>query len=293
MDSEQLQKIRAPCDIDTLPEKLKLPSSYVKKIIREKKLQKEDKEKEDEVVVRCQDENNDNFQLHLRAGMTDVVDKCLEERGMEILNSGFTISLTLRAVGDNVKKGESAPLLGHMSGSCTGNSSINDAEEGAVTEGPINHSKMKSKSNKHNANIHVNALLLAILAQQRKSVECILKYIFRGEIEEGQSTCDELEKVLGKRVEIENVANVTKHDSFLNNMNLFHLSCYYYPEAIQILQELCCSTDGALGTRVGNLLRHLKDIEMKRQQNGDGFKCTPLHIAAGKSNVKSARYVIA
>ena len=302
MGTELPPKRRVPCDIDTLPQKLKLPSSYVKKIISEKKSQKEDKILlQDEVVVRCQDENNDNFQLYLRAGMNDFVDKCLEKRGPEILNSRFTINLTLREVArgnvsdsnDNVQKDAAVPLLGHTSGCSTGSNAINDAEEGTNT-GRETIDNNTCISDKHNTNIHVNALLLAILTQQRKSVECILKYVFCREIEKGQSSFDQVLKDLGK-VKIENVANitptlngVTKYDSFLNNMNLFHLSCYYYPEAIEILQKLCCSSDMS---RSEYLLGNLK--KMVKQHNDHTFKCTPLHIAAGKSNVKSARYVIA
>jgi hypothetical protein len=299
------QRTKVPCDIDTLPDKLKLPSSYVKRLIKENKSQKDDKTLvQDEVVVRCQDENNNDFQLHLRAGMTDFVDKCLEERGLEILNSRFTINLTLREAGkgnvsvlnDNIQKDAGAPLLKHIRGCCTGETTINDAEEGTSTDLKTNDNN-SCATKEHNSNIHVNALLLAILTQQRKSVECILKYICR-EIEKSQSICDQFQKVFSEKVQIQNVASVTpglthvtKYDSFLNNMNLFHLSCYYYPEAIQILQELCCSTDG------GRAEYHLKQFqftkEMVKQHNDERFKCTPLHIAAGKSNVKSARYVIA
>jgi hypothetical protein len=288
MGSQEPKKSKIPCEIDTLPDKLTLPRSYVKKIISGKKLRKENK---DEVFVRCQDAKNDDFQLHLRAGMTDFVDKCLEERGLEILNSRFTINLTLREVGvgkdavsnDNVQKETGAPLLGH----------IKDAEEGANTALKV----IDNNDNEHNANIHVNALLLAILTEQRKSVECILKYICH-EIGKGQSTCDEFKKVLGKRVEMENVGNVTpdkthfiKYDSVLDNMNLFHLSCYYYPEAIEVLQELCCTTDKTRGEFL--LGQTLREMEMVEQHNDNRFNCTPLHIAAGKSYVKSARYVIA
>ena len=131
---------KVPCTIDTLPEKLKLPISCVKRAIKEEKIAKRIKIlPQDEVVVRCQDDNNDDFQLYLRAGMTDVVKKCLKERGLEILNSRFTINLTLREVAernvagsnDNVQKDAEDPLLDHLSGSCTGSTATNDAEKGA------------------------------------------------------------------------------------------------------------------------------------------------------------------
>ena len=290
---------KIPCDISKLPEELKLPRSYVKRIIRDKQSQNECKVVlQDDVVVRCEDESNDEFQLHLRAGMTDDLDKYLEERGLEILNSHFIINLTLReskgnlaGSNDNVHKGAEVPLLRHITGSCTaGSTDVTNVEKGENTEIKTNEQGI-CRSDEHNANIRVNALLLAILTGQRKSVECILKYICR-EIEKIQATRDQFLKVLGKRVIIENVASVTpdlthitENDSFLNDMNLFHLSCYYFPEAIQILQELCCRKDRNCDEY---LLGHLRD--MAKERNDKRFQSTPLHIAARNTNVKSARY---
>ena len=298
------KKRNVPCDIDTLPEKLKLPISYVKKVIREKNSQKEGEivpqdEAVDEIVVRCQDENNNDFQLYLRAGMTGAVNKCLKKRGLEILNSQFTINISLTEVAsrnvagsnDNVQNDAGEPFLGHLTGSCTGSTANNDAEKGANANLQTNDNNI-CLSNVHNVNIHVNALHLAILTRQRGSVEFILKYICC-EIEKVPSNCDQFLKVLGERVKIENVADInpelTNVFKFLINMNLFHLSCYYYPEAIRILHKLCCSTD-----RTGDehVLGHLIGMKMTEQHNDDRFKCTPLHIAAKKSNVNTARYVI-
>ena len=78
MDSTDLYKTRAHCTIDALPGKLRLRTSRVNRIIRQKGTSEEASIfEEDDVLVRYQDDKNDNFQLYLRAGMKEKMKEIL------------------------------------------------------------------------------------------------------------------------------------------------------------------------------------------------------------------------
>ena len=85
MTPTALNKAMVSCSIGTLPSKLRLQSSCVIRAIRQKSNPEEPSLfAENEVQVWVQDEESDNFQLYLRAGMKDQMQELLKTRGLEI-----------------------------------------------------------------------------------------------------------------------------------------------------------------------------------------------------------------
>ena len=93
--------IRGTINIDTLPQNLKLKSSYVKHIERSKIRLTTSRRQSSAVAAWCENENNELFQMYLRAGMEDSIHNFLKKQGLDILKSKFFIHTNLR----NLKRG--------------------------------------------------------------------------------------------------------------------------------------------------------------------------------------------
>ena len=81
----------------------------------------------------------------------------------------------------------------------------------------------------------------------------------------------------------------TNDDLCLKDMNVFHLSCQFFPKAIEILSEVLCEDDEPYSLPLLEKFEtQLKEVVQKK----NGSVCTPLHIAATNSLVESSRYEI-
>jgi len=256
MASKPYKNSRGPLHIGTLSQKLKL------KPLRTSRPQSSG------IANRCQNKNNELLQMFLRSGAADRIEKFLEEEGVDILKSKFFIHTNLR----EIKRASSTYPQNSIQ------DEIWDVSSNVVT--------------KHNAKIHLNAFHLAIIAQQGRAVECILKCILRDKSKK-EYRKDILLNILSSKIELEHVSNVssdinqfTNDDLCLNGMNAFHLSCQCFPKAIEILSEMLCEHEGKYPSPVlETFTTQLMDVV--EGKNSSGY--TPLHIAAKKSSVEAAR----
>jgi hypothetical protein len=104
---------------------------------------------------------------------------------------------------------------------------------------------------------------------------------------------DILLHILDSKIKLENISGITadinkfsKDDLCLQDMNVFHLSCQFFPKAIEILSEVfgeyleqrSLPVLEKFGTQLN---------EVVQKKNCSGF--TPLHIAAKQSLVETSR----
>ena len=250
MASKPDKNIGGPLRIDSLSQKLKLKVSDVNRIKRSKKPSRASQTQSSGIADRCQNVSNGLFQMLLRAGAEEHIETFLKEHGLEILKSKFFILISNHEI------------------------VICDESSNLVT--------------KHNAKIHLNALHLAILAQQGRAVGCILKGILTDKTEEEHTKKSILFNILSTEIELENVSNASSDINKLNlkGMNAFHLSCQCFPKAIEIFSALVCDHEGKCSLPVlENLLNVLKNVVEGKNRDGN----TPLHIAAKQSSVESVR----
>ena len=285
-------------NIHTISEKLKLKSAYVKHIERSKKRLTNPWTQSSGVVDRFQNESLELFQMYLRAGMEDRIQSFLEQQGLDILKTKFLLYINLRVtrweIATYTKTGitddsgtqqiPAVPIEGINS--VLEDSNIQTNNEITICDGSSNF------EGNYNTKVHLNAIQLAILVQQGAAVECILKCILRGEAEEDYKSRILLD-IIESKVEIENVSNISSERNqvvmdymCLQDMNVFHLSCQFFPKALEILAEVLCEHSGRYSvTALERFAYHLKEVVKKK--NSSGY--TPLHIAAKKSLVVSAR----
>ena len=238
------------------------------------------------IHVRCEDERNQLFQIFLRAGMENHIATFLKNRGADILHSKFYIDMKLNVA--PARKAEQ--VVAALSRNPTLN---NDAmvEEGGMGLEPLigaNNRLMtneamntiSNKANKHNTTMAVNALQLAMLAKQPKSVKCLMNHIFSSKNEQQYS--ETLNAVLGAQVVLDfcgfEAEQFSKYDLCLDKMNSLHISCQYHPEAIEIIFDAIYKHKTAL-TNLPKLVNDKSNI----------MAYAPLHIAAKKSFLNVAR----
>ena len=132
----------------------------------------------------------------------------------------------------------------------------------------------------YNSNLYVNILHLAIIARQKTSLQWIIDNILN---EGGNSNRNKssFQSLLDERVYMSNANMFNSNDQILHGMNVFHLSSYYFPEALKIIFE----TIDAHNISSTIVLKNVRD-------NENIFQYTPLHIAARKSSYEAARYKI-
>ena len=302
MASKPYKNIRGPLHIDTLSQKLKLKVSDAKRIERSKKPLRTSQPQSSAFADRCQNENNGLFQMFLRAGAKGHIKTFLKQQGLDILKSKFFIHTNLREI---KRKGSTLPT--NIIQDDSGEQSIptQPEEEGSVV---LESKGTKILSNyeivicdessnlvtNHNAKIHLNALHVAILAQQGRAVKCILNCIITDEKEDEQTKRSILLNILRTNIELENVSNIssdinnfTNDNLCLKGMNAFHLACQCFPKSIEIFSEMLCEHEGkCLLPVLETFITQLKNVV--EGKNRDGY--TPLHIAATKLSVESARY---
>lgn len=137
-----------------------------------------------------------------------------------------------------------------------------------------------NKISSYNTNLHVNILQLAIISRQKTSVQWIINNILNEQGDFHRNTSS-FQSLLNDTVFMSNASLFNSKDQILHGMNVFHLSSYYFPEALEIIFE---SIDFHYMSST-NVLKNVRD-------NENVFQYTPLHIAARKSSYEAARYLI-
>ena len=91
--------------------------------------------------------------------------------------------------------------------------------------------------------------------------------------------------VLNKHTERE--SSFSTYDQSLNEMNVFHLSCQFYPEAMQIFHRTISDQQAQLSS--SGLDTIMEQFKLSVNEKNDSSEKTPLHIAAKKSLTHPAR----
>ena len=145
-----------------------------------------------------------------------------------------------------------------------------------------------SNENEYSCSLQLSPFHLAILAQQEKSIQCILDYIIMHKNEE-KDKIERLVALLKHKILLEatNDSQISKYDQLLNGMNVFHLSCQFFPDTLRIFQKTLFDElylfSGSGSDKIA------KERELLVKEKTDHFGNTPLHIAAEKSLTHSAR----
>ena len=136
-----------------------------------------------------------------------------------------------------------------------------------------------------NTRMTINALHLAIFSQQIDSVKCLLEHIFEGELKNGKQQVDMMKDLIAEKIMLDYHGRCPDSFSFydrcFNGMNALHLSCHYFSEALELIFD--------------TLQKHLQtcpDVSDIVNEKDKTLQFTPLHIAAKKSLVTTARYFL-
>ena len=145
-----------------------------------------------------------------------------------------------------------------------------------------------SNENEYSCSLQLSPFHLAILAQQEKSIQCILDYIIMHTKEE-KDKIERLMMLFKQKILLGaiNDSQISKYDQSLNGMNVFHLSCQFYPETLRIFQKTLFDELYRFSGSGSDKIE--KERELLVRAKTDLFGNTPLHIAAKKSLTHSAR----
>ena len=197
----------------------------------------------------------------------------MEDCGPDILDANFLIRLKLQEVHCPLKE-----LNENIMGDESSVKSI--VKNGEVVPGY------------YSSILQINPFHLAIIAQQYRSVKCILDYIFtatRDKDKEG--IIKRIKLVFSQKTLLEKPSmgeiQFSKYDQSMNYANAFHLSCQFYPDALQIFNKtLSNQLDQFSSTDREEIAAQIK---LSVNAKTDAIGITPLHIAAKKSLTQSAR----
>jgi hypothetical protein len=153
---------------------------------------------------------------------------------------------------------------------------------------------VQNLTNVNYATLEVNALHLAILAKQADAVKCILECILSDQSLEEKNKADTIIFMLCDIVILKEPYKLfgtmfRGSDYSLDQMNAYHLSCQFYPDAIEILYDVLCNHEGEISGIA--FLDYFKDniqtkLALKAKNNVMNY--TPLHIAA--QNGKTGKF---
>ena len=255
------------------------------------------------------DATHEDFQIFIRAGMSNQLEKLSKNNNLRVENMKFLVSFRLDSnsptyerdteksafvdmaikerripINENGTTLEDASRKGSIDPSTI---SERDGSEVNVTERrilsrastlPLIKDQKSNTSSSYNATLTLNALHLAIIAKQKASVQWIINNILDDKRSDGKYALA-LQKIVDDKVSLSNANIFSSRDQILHEMNLFHLSSLYFPEAMKIIFE----TLDARQISSAYVLKSVRDDK-------NVFKFTPLHIAAKKSSFKAARY---
>ena len=239
-----------------------------------------DKETSKFIQLTSENDEMQDFQCFIRMGLKDEIKRFLNGRGVDVLNSKFFIDMRLNenlhdkdVQRDNLRTSSAK----HQSIE-NGNIGLDEAD-GFIPNIQMNHLESKG----FNTRLTVNAVHLAIFAQQYESLKCLLDHIFEGEIEDGRSNDDVVRDTIGGKLSLDhfgfNPDSFSFYDRCLNGMNTLHLSCHYFPEAVETIFDT-----------IYKCLHTCPNMSEIVNDNKNILQFTPLHIAAKKSLVTASRY---
>ena len=222
----------------------------------------------------CSNEKAVSFGNYIRAGLKLKIKGMLEEYGIGLLKSWYTLQVYLKR--SNNEDGDDQD-----SGTIRRNSSrgINLGEE----------SSRYAKNYQDIAEIEVTPLHLAILSRQEASLETILESIIPlySEVSSSKSSNrkTEADEILETKVKVTypgpTVGIYSDEDCMLDGMNILHLATRYFPKGLETIIRVVRRQEGLM-TR----LRHLIEEKDHHVQN------TPLHMAASCGSIMATRYDI-
>ena len=137
-----------------------------------------------------------------------------------------------------------------------------------------------------NQTMSLTALHLAILSKQSGAVKCILNYILFNEDKDKRNVVETLAEVLSNEVEIDYHTDIfSKHEQALDGMNAFHLSCQYHPDALNVIFEAITDYEKK-NSNDQDICVALKSILQRKNRV---MNTTPLHVAVKRSLVDAVR----
>ena len=203
-------------------------------------------------------------------GKSAFVDMAIKERVIPINENGTTFE-------DTSRKGSIDPsTISQRNGS-----KVNVTERRFLSRAstlPLIMDQKSNTSSSYNATLTLNALHLAIIAKQKASVQWIINNVLDDKRSDSKYSLA-LQKLVDDKVSLSNANIFSPRDQILHEMNLFHLSSLYFPEAMNIIFR----TLDAHQISSAKVLKSVRDDK-------NMFNYTPLHIAAKKSSLKAARY---
>ena len=255
------------------------------------------------------DATHEDFQIFIRAGMTNQLEKLSKNHNLRVENMKFLVTFRLdstssaderdtgksafidmatkergKPINENGTTLEDASTEGSKHPSTIGQrngSEVNITERRFLSRAstlPLIMDQKSNTSNSYNATLTLNALHLAIIAKQKASVQWIINNILDDKYSDSKYALA-LQTLVDDKVSLSNANIFSPRDQILHEMNLFHLSSLYFPEAMKIIFE----TFDAHEISSAKVLKSVRDDK-------NSFKYTPLHIAAKKSSLKAARY---
>ena len=230
------------------------------------------------IKLACENGDQQDFQNFIRKGLKHEINEFLKGQNLSVLKSKFFIDMRLneRQHDKDVQR-EDLRASGRKYKSLE-----NGAIEMDETDGFEEMVSKRTESEGFNTRMTVNALHLAIFSRQFESVKCLLDHIFEGERENGQDYTDAINEVVGDKVALQHyvfqASDFSYYDRCMNGMNALHLSCHYYPQAVELIFDTVFKNL--------NACPNMRDIV---NEKNNILQFSPLHIAAKNSLVTAAR----
>ena len=237
--------------------------------------------------------------------MEDGIRKTLQHRGVGVLKTTYVVDMKLREFRNPLKS-----LLSDYTGNKSTLEKVNSSDSSDYTGNQSRLEKVGSSdsSNRpeveneevvttdgknHNAALHVAPFHLAILAQQYKSIKCILDYVFQCQDVDKDEKVEIIRSLYDQKILLDKKSKIesrfSRYDQSLNKMNAFHLACQFYPNAMLTFHKTF--SDQQSRSSPSGVDKLLEQFKVNVNEKTDGSEKTPLHIAAKKSLTRQARYL--
>ena len=239
-----------------------------------------DKETEQFIHLTSEDDEFNDFQCFIRSGRKDKMEQFLKGRSVNVLKSKFFIDMRFneRQHKKDVTRDELRRSRAKHQSVENGNIGMDEAD-GGISQIQMDQLDLKG----FNTRMTINALHLAIFSKQIDSLKCLLEHIFEGGLENGKNPVDMIKDLLAEKITLNYHGRCPDSFSFydrcLHGMNALHLSCHYFSDALELMFD--------------TLQKHRQtcpDISNIVNDKDKTLQFTPLHIAAKKPLVTTARY---
>ena len=233
-----------------------------------------DKETEMFIHLTSEDDEFNDFQCFIRSGRKDKIEQFLKGRSVNVLKSKFFIDMRFneRQHDKDVTRDELRRSRAKHQSVENGNIGMDEAD-GCISQIQMDQLDLKG----FNTRMTINALHLAIFSKQIDSLKCLLEH--------GKKSVDMIKDLLAEKITLNYHGRCPDSFSFydrcLHGMNALHLSCHYFSDALELMFD--------------TLQKHRQtcpDISNIVNDKDKTLQFTPLHIAAKKSLVTTARYFL-